>query len=84
MIADALKDEAKLLAKRVAQAEQMKRDVGSARRLKDLAWEAIRGGADPVYVAMRYGFPIEDMKRAKEVHDQREKERLDRINRGNE
>lgn len=84
MIADELKDENRALARREARMEQFKNDMASARPVKEYAWEAIRGGADPVYVAMRYGFPIEDMKRAKEVHDQREKERLDRINRGNE
>lgn len=84
MIADELKDENRSLAKREAQAEQLKRELGSARRAKDLAWEAIKGGADPAYIAMRYGFTLEEMQRAKEVHEQREKERQERIARGNE
>lgn len=80
MIADQLKDENRVLAKREAQAEQLKRELQSAHRLKDLAWEAIKSGADPAYVAMRYGFPVEDMKRAKEVHEAREAERIARLN----
>lgn len=84
MIADELKDENRAVAKREAQAEQMRRDLQSARSLKDLAWEAIKRGTDPRYVAMRYGFTFEEMQRAKEVHEQREKEREARANRGSE
>lgn len=78
MIADALKDENRVVAKREAQAQELKRDLEHAHRLKDLAWGAIRGGADPKYVAMRYGFPLEDMVHAKEIHEAREAERLAR------
>lgn len=75
MIADELKDENRLVAKREAQGEQLKRDLERTFRLKDLAWKAIKSGADPRYVAARYGFPLEDMKHAKEVHEATEAER---------
>lgn len=75
MIADELKDENRALAKREAQAEQLKREMASAFTLRELAWEAIKSGCDPVYVSLRYGFPIEAMRRAKEIHEAREAER---------
>lgn len=84
VIADELKDENRALAKREAQLEQLKREMASAYTWRFLAWEAIKSGCDPVYVALRYGFPVEVMKRAKEVHERREKEKQERINRGNE
>lgn len=72
MIADELKDENRALARREARMEQFKNDMASARPVKEYAWEAIRGGADPTYVAMRYGFTVEEMQRAKQVHEARE------------
>jgi uncharacterized protein YabN with tetrapyrrole methylase and pyrophosphatase domain len=78
VIADELKDENRALAKREAQVEQLKRELQSAFKLRDLAWMAIKNGCDPAYVSMRYGFPLEDMKHAKEIHEAREAERVAR------
>ena len=78
MISDELKDENRSLAKREAQAEQLKRELQSAYRLKDLAWMAIKSGCDPAYVALRYSFSVEEMQRAREVHEAREAERIAR------
>jgi hypothetical protein len=66
------------------QREQLKRDLAGAKSLKDYAWLAIQNGCDPAYVAMRYGFKVEEMERAKKVWEQREAERLARETRGNE
>ena len=72
MIADELKDENRVLAKREAQLEQLKREMESAYTWRRLAWEAIKTGCDPLYVSLRYGFPLEAMKRAKKIHEERE------------
>ena len=80
MIADQLKDESRALAKREAQAEQFKRDLGSALPLKELAWKAVQNGSDPKYIAMRYGFPVEQMVAAKQEYDRREALKRDRAN----
>lgn len=79
MIADQLKEENATLAKREAQIAQLKNELASAFTLRELAWEAIKNGSDPAYVAMRYGFPIEEMKKARAVHEQREKEKQERL-----
>lgn len=49
-----------------------RRDLASAKSLKELAWAAIQSGAAPAYVAVRYGFPVERMIAAKQEHDRRE------------
>lgn len=72
MIADPLKDENRAVAKREAQAEQFKRDMDSALPRKELAWKAIQRGADPAYIASRYGFTVEQMVAAKNEHERRE------------
>lgn len=70
--------------RREMQRAALMHDLSKAKTLKEYAWMAIQNGSDPAYVAMRYGFPIEEMKRAKAVHEQREKERQERANRGGE
>ena len=57
------------------QVAALQADLSKAKTLKEYAWLAIQNGCDPAYVAVRYGFPIEDMKRAKEVYEAREAER---------
>ena len=63
MIADGLKDESRALAKREAQVEQMQRDRANAPRLTDVVTMALKAGADPKYIAMRYGVDLERCER---------------------
>lgn len=70
--------------KRQMQIEALKHDLSKAKTLREYAWVAIQNGCDPAYVAMRYGFTVEEMQRAKEIHEQREKEKQERATRGNE
>jgi hypothetical protein len=84
LIADELKDENRALSRREAQLEQLKRETSGLPTKKELAWREIQLGTDPKWVAVKYGFTFEEMRRAKEVHEQRQKEREERANRGNE
>jgi len=52
--------------------EALKRELQEARPRKELAWLAIQNGTDPKYVAMRYGFSLEQMLAAKAEHERRE------------
>jgi len=77
-------DKADTDVRREMQRAALVHDLSKAKTLREYAWEAIQNGSDPLYVAVRYGFTLEEMQRAKTVHEQREKERQERINRGNE
>jgi hypothetical protein len=69
-------------SKRDYQIQELKKDLEKAKTLKQYAWEAIQLGTDPAYVAMRYGFTLEEMLRAKAEHQRREEERKARAARG--
>jgi hypothetical protein len=69
--------------RREMQRAALKQDISTARPIKELAWEAIKNGCSPEFVAYRYGFKVEEMRRAKEVHEAREAERLARYECGN-
>lgn len=43
-------------------AEQLKRNLAKAKSTRWLAWEALKHGANPKYVAMRYGFDEEELR----------------------
>jgi hypothetical protein len=42
---------------------------------KELAWQAIKAGTDPAYIAHRYGFTVDEMQRAKAEWERRQEEK---------
>lgn len=73
---------AEQVTKRDRQLKELEEDLKGAKTLKEWAWLAIQAGTDPKYVAKRYGFTVEEMQRAKEVHEQRKAEKATREARG--
>lgn len=73
---------AEQVTKRDRQLKELEQDLKEAKTLKEWAWLAIQAGTDPKYVANRYGFSVEEMQRAKEIHEQRKAEKAARTARG--
>jgi hypothetical protein len=51
----------------VAQAlarEKLRIQLKAAKPKRELAWNEIQSGVNPAYVAMKYGYPIDEMERA--------------------
>lgn len=64
--------------RREMQRAALMHDLSQAKTLKEYAWMAIQNGSDPAYVAMRYGFPLEQMVAAKAEHQRREELKRER------
>lgn len=55
MIADELKDENRVLAKREAQLAALNRDISTAPKLKDLVLYELDNGVSPEWISTKYG-----------------------------
>jgi len=50
-------------------------EMQAAHKIRDLAWAALKNGASPEYVNIRYGVPLEALRRGKAELDRRAKEK---------
>ena len=50
-------------------------EMQAAHKIRDLAWAALKNGASPEYVNMRYGVPLEALRRGKAELDRRAAEK---------
>jgi hypothetical protein len=56
----------------------MARDQKSAPTRKELAWKFLKQGMSVEWLSMRFGFPVEDLRKAKLEHERREEARRDK------